>query len=105
MIQIKVTRCNLKYCLGMCLRKLFEYVHLELRSYCFRIFAHGVVGADAAVVACLTTCHRNQSSCQDQTEHLVSGTDKIGKVTKFHKIYEPLLSSRCQKCDIQQVPY
>ena len=56
-----------------------------------------MVSADAAVVACLSTRHRNQSSCQDQTEHLASGTDKIGRVTKFQKIYEPLLSSRCQK--------
>jgi hypothetical protein len=50
-----------------------------------------VVGADVAVCACLSICHRNQSSCQNQTQHLASGTDKIRRVTNFQKLYEPLV--------------
>jgi hypothetical protein len=52
-----------------------------------------VVGADGAVVAYLSIRHRNQSSCEDQTQHLVSGTVKIRKVTNFQNIYYPALLS------------
>ena len=81
-----------------------NYAHIELSSYICRILAHGVVGADAAVVACLSTCHGNQSNCEDQTEHLASGTVKIMRVTMLQKIYEPLLISIYQNSDMQQVP-
>ena len=76
-----------------------EKVHLGIRSYLCRIFAHGVFGADVAVGACLSPCHQTESSCEDQTQHLASGTGKIRRVTKFQKIYEPALSTSCQKGD------
>jgi hypothetical protein len=64
-----------------------------------------VIGADAGVVACLSTCHGNQSSCDDQSQHLASGTVKIRKVTRFQKIYEPPLNSSFQKGDMRHVPH
>jgi len=64
-----------------------------------------VVGADGAVVACLSSCHRNHSSCENQTQHLASGTVKIRRVTKFQKMYEPPLNSRCQQGDMQHLPH
>jgi hypothetical protein len=64
-----------------------------------------MVGADVAVWACLSTCHRKESSCEDQTQHLASGTVKIRRFRKFQKMYEPRLNSRYQKADIQQVPH
>jgi len=60
-----------------------------------------VVGADAAVGASLSSCHGNQSSSEDQTQHHASGKVKIRRVTKFQRMYEPPLNSRCRKGDMQ----
>jgi hypothetical protein len=64
-----------------------------------------MVGADVGAGAYLSTCHRNQNSCEDQTQHRASGTTEIRKMTKFRKIYEASLSSRCQKVEMKQIPH
>jgi hypothetical protein len=54
-------------------------MQLQLYPYRRRIFAHDVVPANAAVIsgAVLGSCCCNQSSYQDQTQHLGSGKVKL----------------------------
>ena len=64
---IRVASCNYRS---------YTDMQLQLHPYRRRIQAHGVFITDAAVVASLGVCCRNQSRCEDQSQHLAAGTVK-----------------------------